>query len=519
MDINQIKTLIVVVATVIALFACRHESIVEPPLLNKPTMQSKYAIDGDVDFSGLQTNTESLNFDTSGTNSSIKIAFDNDDRNLYVALEWADSSFNNEWYLTDSTNYDEAVLQIDANGNNVIDPNEDYRWVRATNSGSFFRDAYFDGARDEDDIVGDGWAKMKYQSASGKYQAEFIIPLSNDINEQDSTITSSSRFQLIIRDGYQPYESILNQAIVFPASNLPRISMQAPALYNHPKMPTDLTGLIVYVSTHEEPAGEIYTLDPATGETFRVTNNTLGENAVSLSRDRTKIAFHAFNDPSDVTTLEIFSINIDGTQMQQLTDDDNANAHPAWSPDGTRLSYSPIFPVAPGITIISESGQFIQNLTPQGIEDHDADYLPDGRIVFKTNRWSSSPQWLTGIMNEDGTNVRQLSFASNVSDHDQFGNDEAVIFERFPKGTNYETDPEGVTLGWDLIEAPLDGSGEFTLLSDGRMNTTPVYDPSGEYILYMKGPAYFEASLMTRAGKILGRFIPDVTQIKFIDWR
>ncbi len=124
--------------------------------------------------------------------------------------------------------------------------------------------------------------------------------------------------------------------------------------------------------------------------------------------------------------------------------------------------------MAPGITIISESGQFIQNLTPQGIEDHDVDYLPDGRIVFKTNHWSSSPQFLTGIMNEDGINVQQLSFASNVSDHDQFGNDEAIIFERFP---------------------------------------------------YMKGPAYFEASLMTRAGKILGRFIPDVTQIKFIDWR
>lgn len=491
------------------------------------SMQTKYPIDGNVDFSGLQTRTESLDFEVSGSSSSVTIGFDNDDRNLYIALEWADSSFNNEWYVPQVsdddevvTEYDEVVLQIDGNGNNVIDPGEDYRWVRATNSGSFFRDSYFDGVREQDDIVGDGLAKIKYDSVSQKYQAEFMIPLSNDIRGQDSTITASSRFQFIVRDGFQPYERIFNQAIVFAASDLPLIPLKEPAaFYDHPEMPTDLTGLIVYVSTHEEPTGEIYTFDPATGETFRVTHNTLAENSVSLSRDRTKIAFHAFNDPNDIASLEIFSINVDGTQMQQLTDDSNTNAHPAWSPDGTKIIYSSIHPGLPGITVMSESGEFIQNLTPQGIEDHDADYLPDGRIVFKTNRWSTAPQYLTGVMNDDGTNVQQLTFTSNVSDHDQFGNDEAVIFERFPKGTDYEIDPEGLTLGWELVEAPLDGSGELTLLSDGWMNTTPVYDPSGRYILYMKGPAYFEASLMTREGKVLGRFIPDVTQIKFIDWR
>ena len=496
------------------------------------SMQNKYPIDGNVDFTGLQTLTESLNFDVSGTTSLVTIGFDNDDRSLYVALEWADASFDNQWYLEEVFKYDEVVLQIDANGNNLIDPGEDYRWVRATNSGSFFRDAYFNGLQEQDDIVGDGLAKIRYDSVEKKYQAELMIPLADDINEQDSTITASSRFQLIIRDGYQPYEDSLNQSIVFAGTDLPLIPVKQPVtLYDHPTMPTDLTGLIVYVSTHEDPNGEIYTFDPATGTTFRVTNNTLAENAVSLSRDRTKIAFHAFTnselgpDPTEVEreayarSLEIFTINVDGTQLQQVTGDSNANAHPAWSPDGTKLSYSPIFPDSPGITIISESGEFIQNLTPEGIIDHDADYLPDGRIVFKTNRWSSSPQYLTGVMNDDGTNVQQLTFVSNVSDHDPFGNGQAVIFERFVKGTDYEIDPEGLTLGWDLIEVPLDGSGEITLLSDGWMNTVPVYDPSGEYVLYMKGPAYFEASLMTRTGKVLGRFIPDVTQIRFIDWR
>jgi len=483
-------------------------------------LQEKYPIDGIVDFSGLPTRTESIDFGVSGTSSSITIGFENDDRDLYVALEWTDPSFNNEWYLTEATNYDEIVLQIDGNGNNVIDPDEDFRWVRATNTGSFYRDAYFDGVRDQDDIVGDGRAKIRYYADSGKYQAEFLFPLANDIHAQDSTIGAASRYQLIVRDGYQPYEGILNQALVFAESDLPLIPVQEPAaFYGHPQLPTDLTGLIVYVSTHEEPNGEIYTFDPATGESFRVTYNTLAEQSVSLSRDRTKIAFDAFIDRSDPTTLEIFSINVDGTQLQQLTNDANANAHPAWSPDGTRLTYSPIFPDSPGITIISESGEFIQDLTPAGIEDHDAEYLPDGRIVFKTNRWSSSPQYLTGVMNEDGSSVQQLTFTSNVSDHDPFGNDDAVIFERFPKGTDYGTDPEGVTLGWDLIETPLDGSGEITLLSDGWMNTFPVYDPSGEYILYRRGPAYFEANLMTRSGEILGRFIPNVTQIKFIDWR
>jgi len=87
------------------------------------------------------------------------------------------------------------------------------------------------------------------------------------------------------------------------------------------------------------------------------------------------------------------------------------------------------------------------------------------------------------------------------------------------KGTHYATDVEAFFSPWDIVEARLDGGAEQTLISDGWINWLPVYDPSGQYICYLKGSGYTAAYLMTRNGKQLGRFIPSITRMAYIDWK
>ena len=94
-----------------------------------------------------------------------------------------------------------------------------------------------------------------------------------------------------------------------------------------------------------------------------------------------------------------------------------------------------------------------------------------------------------------------------------------TLFERFNKATNYSTDPETGFTPWDIIEAKLDGSQEKILVNDGWVNWLPVYSPDSRYIVYLKNLPYTSAHIMTRAGRDLGRLIPDITTIRYIDWK
>ena len=57
----------------------------------------------------------------------------------------------------------------------------------------------------------------------------------------------------------------------------------------------------------------------------------------------------------------------------------------------------------------AQSGNEIADLTPQGIDDNDPDYLPDGRIIFKTDRFSVFPELRIALMNDDGSGVLQFA--------------------------------------------------------------------------------------------------------------
>jgi hypothetical protein len=87
------------------------------------------------------------------------------------------------------------------------------------------------------------------------------------------------------------------------------------------------------------------------------------------------------------------------------------------------------------------------------------------------------------------------------------------------KGTDFGTDLEAAFTPWDIVEAQLDGSEEQVLLSDGWVNWLPVYDPSEKYICYLKSSGHTAAYLMTRRGRHLGRLIPNITRIRYIDWK
>ncbi len=221
-------------------------------------------------------------------------------------------------------------------------------------------------------------------------------------------------------------------------------------------------------------------------------------------------------------------MDVDGNNLISLTSNSILDGHPAWSPDGNTIVYASFRGPGPWqaslVTMSSATGgneKVLSTVTSTTANDNDPDWLPDGRIVFKTDRFNTSlpDQVRIAVMNADGTMVTQLTSSLGTSDHDPTATNTVTVFERFTKDTNYSTDLSSVYSPWNIVEARIDGSGERTLLADGWVNWLPVHDPSEQYLVYLKSVGYTDARLMTRDGRDLGRLIPDITRIRYIDWK
>jgi hypothetical protein len=468
-----------------------------------------YPIDGVVDLSDFAT-VYALDIDIRDNagqgaivkTSTLRWAIINDDRNIYFAFEWTDDTYDHEFDIDLGPQiFDGIKLLFDNNGNGILENGEDERTVIAASVGSQYVDQHVVSSGDETDLIGDGFSKLSYDQNTTIYRAEFLFPLTSDAQGEDADLSNLARYNIILFDKIDLNNATGNMGAAYGLGNnsatWPDVPVIAAGPHNYPELPSNLTGLIVFLSDHEESNREIYSFGPATGVVTRITNlPALFKENVSLSHDRTKIAFHGATDKDDATTYEIYTIDLNGTNLTQLTNNVILDGHPGWSPDDSRIVYASFRDAGMASIIIMEAdGTEISDLTPAGVDDNDPDYLPDGRIIFKTDRFSVFPQLRIAVMNEDGTSVLQLTDVDETSDHDPVGDLTFTVFERFLKGTHYATDVEAFFTSWDIVEARLDGGGEQTLHSDGWINWLPVYDPSGQYICYLKGSGYTAAYL------------------------
>lgn len=502
-------------------------------------LAERYVIDGVVDLAAVGTiHTKTIDIlDTFGTGTlvvqttTLRWAAQNDDRNLYIALEWNDVAENSFYPESGIMNeFDGIVIILDNNGNGALDENEDAHRLIMTKYGSLYGDLHVRGAEAADDAVADGRGRMTY--SAGKYHAEFLIPLTGDTAGEDGVLNANTRFNVLLYDtiqipimagniGFLNGDPRLEAGVVTTAwLHLP---YSAPGSFDQPAIPSNLTGLIAFISDHENPKGELYTFNPATNIVTRVTHTTdLYMDGISLSHDRTRIAFYGAPTSTAYADYEIYTVNVNGSNLRSITTNTYLDGHPAWSPDDNEIVYASFRDAGKASLIRSSAtGTEIANLTPSGANDNDPDWLADGRIVFKTDRFGAagSPEVRIAVMNTDWVTVTQLTNSAGTSDHDPTATNTVAVFERFTKGTDYSTDPSSIYSPWNIVEARIDGSGERTLLADGWINWLPVHDPTGQYIVYLKSVGYTDARLMNKDGRDLGRLIPGITRIRYIDWK
>jgi TolB protein len=160
---------------------------------------------------------------------------------------------------------------------------------------------------------------------------------------------------------------------------------------------------------------EIYVMNANGSGTKRLTINDVFDGDPGWSPDGKKIAFSSDRDGN----REIYSMNADGSGQTRLTNDagkvadislDFLDADPAWSPDAKKIAFESTRDGDYEIYTMNEDGSDQKNLSQNAALDALPAWSPDGKdIVFESERGEKGNRDIFVMTASDGTIVDRLT--------------------------------------------------------------------------------------------------------------
>ncbi len=189
-----------------------------------------------------------------------------------------------------------------------------------------------------------------------------------------------------------------------------------------------------------------------------------------------KIAFASDRDGD----MEIYTIDADGSNLQQLTFNSGLDMEPNWSPDGTRIIFrSDRDNNDIDLFIMNADGSNQRNIPNQGTSDWEPDWSPTGdRIAFGSIRNGKADLF---IMNVDGTNVVNVTHSeSGTFRQPTWSPDGQQI--AFLSDEGRPSVPAGTEF-YDLYTINADGTNRRVLPANAALGNLD-WSPDGNLIIY-----------------------------------
>ncbi len=127
---------------------------------------------------------------------------------------------------------------------------------------------------------------------------------------------------------------------------------------------------------------------------------------LAISPDGAWIAYHFRDDSGNV---DIYRSRLDGSEREQLTEHPAKDYKPAFSPDGTQISFTSYRNGNAEVYVMTLADGSLENISNHPADDANATFSPDGKfLLFRSGREGGGNQELyTKALS--GENVRRLT--------------------------------------------------------------------------------------------------------------
>lgn len=229
---------------------------------------------------------------------------------------------------------------------------------------------------------------------------------------------------------------------------------------------------------------ELYTMDMDGNNLVQLTESKVAEYHARFSPDGRKIVFVSYgeNDKDE----EIFIMQADGTDRIKLTDNESDEDDPCFTPDGKRIVFvsdmdteinNNPYPIT-SIYVMNVDGTGISKLkddTYGNYSDYDPCISPDGSyMVFSSSRTYNDEIYLMDLSDKS---------TNNLTDNDAW--DGRPVFSPDGKTIIFNSDRDSELLYMDIYLMDISGKNLVRLTESTAWDSrNPCFSPDGKWIVF-----------------------------------
>jgi hypothetical protein len=225
-----------------------------------------------------------------------------------------------------------------------------------------------------------------------------------------------------IEDPYLPGPSAYSiYACMLDGSDLSKIYDSGTGDFD-PSLNSDHTKIVFSSYMDEDGDSDIFIYDLKTDEVSKVFDRQGHDFSPDFSPDGSSIAFSGQVGGESLENFEIFTVNPDGSDLTQLTDNSHFDGFPDFSPDQdqSQLMFTSKRDGPDNIYTMDTDGTNVMNRTIFGdCNDFDGSFSPEGDYaVLVSNRSGDHDIWAIPLVDDPGLQEEiSMVLAENISNH------------------------------------------------------------------------------------------------------